>query len=468
MRKEVEMDIASELVDYAVGLNFDDLPTEVVDCAKKVLLDTCGVMIAGSAAPGIETLVDIIKDWGGKPESSILIYGDKVPLPHAVLANGTMARAHDFDEVHEKAMIHSANSIVPTCLAIAENNAGRINGKDFISALVSGMDIMARLGLSLKRSPLMTGMFISSQIGTFGAAVAAGKLLRLDRREMINALGIAYSQAAGTVQASIEGSVMVPIQIGLAARAGILSVILARRGIGGPREVFQGKFGYFPVYHQDRYDPSIVTRNLGKQFEITNVSIKAFPCCLCSHAAISATLELAKEERIDPQEVDQIRVRVNQGCYNTVCYPLQSKRNPCSTQEGRFSLPYVVAAALVRGHVSLKDFTAEAIQDREVRSITNKITPIVDEAIEEHYGRIIGPAVVELISKNGRKTSRRVDFVKGHPKNPMTMEDCKKKFRTCLPFSTRSLGKKKVSALIKAVRELDTLNDVSQIANCLR
>jgi len=462
------MDIASELVDYAGGLNFDGLPTEVIDSAKKVVLDTCGVMIAGSAAPGLETLIDIITDWGGKHESSILIYGDKVPLPHAVLANGTMARAHDFDEVHEKAMIHSAASIVPTCLAIAENDAVRINGKDFISALVSGMDIMARLGLSLERSPLVTGMFISSQIGVFGATVAAGKLLRLDRREMINALGIAYSQAAGTVQASVEGSVMVPIQIGLAARAGILSAILARRGIEGPQDVFQGKFGYFPVYHQNRYDPSIVLRNLGKHFEITNVSIKAFPCCLCSHAAISATLQLAKEERINPQEVDRIRVRVNQGCYNTVCYPLRSKRNPCSSQEGRFSLPYVVAVALVRGHVSLKDFTTEAIQDREVRSLANKITPIVDEAIEQRSGRIIGPAVVELTLKNGRTTSRRVDFMKGHPKNPMTMEDCEKKFRICLPFSARPLGKGKMSALIKAVRELDALNDVSRIKDCLR
>lgn len=461
------MDITSELVDYATGFEFDNLPAEVVECAKKLVLDTLGVTIAGSSAFGVRTLVDIIKDWGGKPESSILIYGDKVPTPHAVLVNATMARAHDFDAVHEKAIIHIAAPIVPACLAVAER-VGRINGKDFISAVVLGMEIMARLALSLETSWLVTGFQTTNHMGTFGTAVAAGKLLRLDRREMTHALGIAYGQVAGTLQATVEGSMMVRIQQGFAAQTGILSAILAERGIDGPRQVFQGKFGYFPVFYQNRYDPAVLNRNLGKQFETTNVSIKSFPCCFLTHFAISAMLHLAKEDRIDPQEVDQIQVRVNQGAYNVVCHPVESKRNPSSNREALFSLPYTVAAALVRGRVSLEDFTPEAIQDKEVRSIASKITSIVDEAIEEQYGRVIGPAVVELILKNGRKTSCRIDLVKGHPKNPMTMEECEEKFKTCLPFSVKPLSEKKVSALINAVRELETLTDISEIVDCLK
>jgi 2-methylcitrate dehydratase PrpD len=413
------MDIASEFVDYAIGLKFDDLPAEVVDCAKKLVLDTLGVMIAGSSASGIGTLVDIIRDWGGKPESSILISGDKIPTPHAVLVNAAMARAHDFDAVHEKAIVHIAAPIVPACLAIAER-VGRINGKDFITAVVLGMEIMARLGLSLETSFLVTGFQITNHIGTFGTAVAAGKLLRSDQREMIHALGIAYGQVAGTLQATVEGSMMVRIQQGFAAQTGILSAILAKRGIDGPQEVFQGKFGYFPVFHQNRYDPSILTRDLGEQFETTNVSIKYFPSCFLNHSAISAMLQLGKEERIDPQEVDQIQVRVNQGAYNIVCHPLESKRNPSSNREALFSLPYTVAAALVRGHVSIEDFKEEAIQDKEVRSIANKITPIVDEAIEKRHGRDIGPAVVEVTLKNGKKSSCRVDLVKGHPQGSLS------------------------------------------------
>lgn len=461
------MDIASDLVDYAVGLNFDALPREVVDSAKKVVLDTLGVVIVGSTAPGIATLVDMVRDWGGKPESRILIYGDKAPVTHAGWINGAMARAHDFDEFHQKAIVHSAASIVPATLAIAEK-VGGVNGKDFLCAVVLGMDIMARIGLSLKKSPTVTGTSTTYQAGTLAVAIAAGKLLRLDRREMLYALGIAYSQAAGNSQCVIEGSVMVHIQQGLTTQAGILSALLAQRGIDGPREVFQGKYGYFPLYHQNQYDPSIVTRDLGKQFEITNVSIKFFPCCLCTHAAISAILQLSEEKRIDAQEVEQIRVGVTQGNYNVVCQPLERKRNPSSFKEALFSLPYTVAAALVRGHVSLEDFTREAIQDEQVRAIANKVTPMVDHAIDEQYGRTLGPAVVEVTLRSGKKRSCRVDFVKGHPNNPMTIEDVEIKFRNCLQFSAKPLCDKKASALIQAVKKLETIPDVSQLMDYLK
>ncbi len=461
------MDIASEYVDYAMGCRFDDLPAEVIDCAKKLILDTLGVTIAGSSARGIDTFVNLTKEWGGKRESSILIWGDKVPAPNAVACNASMARANDFDAVHEKSIVHITAPIVPGCLAIAERIGG-VSGKDFINAVVSGIEVMARLGLSLETSFIKTGFQTTNHIGSFGNAIAAGKLLGLDQRKMVHALGIAYGQIAGTVQATVEGTVMVRLQQGFAAQIGILSAILAERGIDGPQEVFQGKFGYYPVFHQNRYDASTTTRDLGKQYEITKVSIKYFPCCFLSHFAISAMLQLAREERIDYGEVDQIQVGVNQGAYNVVCDPLEAKRNPSSPPEALFSLPYTVASALVRGHVLLEDLTPEAIQDKEVRAVANKITPRVDPAIEKEFGRVIGPAVVEVTLKNGRKASRRVDFVKGHPKYPMTMEDCEEKFRNCLPSSIKPLDEKRVSALIKAVRELETLSDISQMVSYLR
>ena len=350
------MDIASQFGDYGTELKFDDLPAEVVDCAKKLVLDTLAAIIAGSTGDKIESLANIAREWGGKPESSILIYGDKIPTPHAGLVNAAMGRAREFDEFHEKAIIHSASTIVPTCLAIAES-VGGINGKDFITSVVLGMDIMHRLGLSLKKNPLVTGITITQHSAAFATSVVAGRLLGLNRKEMINALGIAYSQVAGNVQCAIEGSVMVGFGCGFAARSGIFSATLAKRGIDGPQEVFQGKFGYFPVVHQNEYDPSIVTRDLGKRFEILNGTIKVFPGALNSFAAITAMFQMAKEERIGPQDVDQIQARVNQGDYNIVCHPLESKRNPSSPKAALYSLPYAVGAALVRGHVFLDDYT---------------------------------------------------------------------------------------------------------------
>jgi len=153
---------------------------------------------------------------------------------------------------------------------------------------------------------------------------------------------------------------------------------------------------------------------------------------------------------------------------NMVCQPLEQKRNATSFKSALFSLPYGVASALVRGHVSLEDFTLEAIQDERVRSVVNKIEPFVDSDIERLYGRTLGPAVVEVIMKTGRKRSCRVDFVKGNPQNPMTMEEYEEKFRKCLSFSGRQIGEEKASAFIKTVKELDRLDDVSRIVNYLK
>ena len=461
------MDIAAEWADYVAGIRFEDLSREVVDCAKKLVLDTLGVMIVGSSAYGVRELAELLHDWGGKPESSIILHNDKIPTPNAVLVNSTMARAHDFDTFHEEAMVHPSAPVIPACLAMAQR-VGKISGRDFLTAVILGMEFSLRLGMAVERSFLLTGFQTTNHVGTFGTALATGKLLRLDARKMVNALGIAYGQVAGTLQASVEGTVMVRIQQGLSAQSGVFSAILAERGIGGPEGVFQGKFGYFPVFQQNRYDPSKINRELGQNFEIVKVSIKSFPCCLLTHSSVAAMLQLRAEERIGPQQVKAIQVKVNQGAFNIVCQPLEKKRSPSSTQEALFSLPYTTAAALARGHVSLEDFTDKAIHDPEVQTVAQKVTPVVDPAIEKEFGRIIGPAVVEVALKDGRKKSRRVDFVKGHPKNPMTMEDVEIKFKKCLPFSAKPLGKRKVSELIRAVKELDALEDVSKIVDFLK
>jgi 2-methylcitrate dehydratase PrpD len=461
------MDIAQEYVDYARGCKFEDLPFDVVECAKKLIFDGIAVMIGGSSAGGIGTFVDLIREWGGKPESTILVFGDKVPAPSAVACNAAMARANDYGALHERAIVHMNDPLVPGCLAIAERQGG-ISGKEYISALVVGMEIMARLGLSLNTAFIKTGFQTTNHIGSFGTTLSAGKLLGLDYRTLAQALGIAYGQIAGTVQATVEGSVMVRIQQGFAAEIGIRSAIMAQKGIDGPAEVFQGKFGYFPVFHQNQYDPSKATDQLGRQFEIKNVSIKSFPCCFLSHFANAAMLQLVEEERISFRDVDKILVRVNQGVYNVVCDPLSKKRNPTTAREALFSLPYTVAAALVRNHVSLEDFTAEAIQDPVVRTMANKVTPVVDQKIEEEYGREIRPAIVEVTLRNGRKASRRVDFVKGHPNNPMTLEEVEEKFKACLPFAAKPLSPGKVSALIAAIKNFEALPDVSQIVQYLK
>jgi len=463
----IQMEIAHELTEYLTDLSFEGLPEQVVNSTKKVILDTVASAIAGSSASGIETLAGLVREWGGRPESSIIILGDKVPAPNAVLMNATMARARDIDEVHEKAVLHSAITVVPTCLAVAER-VGEVNGKDFIVAVTGGVDIIVRLGLSLEGSPNVTGISSTWQMGTFGAAAAAGKLLRLTPEQMANALGIAYSQTAGNQQCIIDGTLMVRVQQGFTAQSGLLSAILAKRGIDGPKGVFQGKFGYFPVYHGNRYDASRITKDLGKVFEITNSSLKPYPCCKAIHSAISCILKITKENRIDPEQVNRIQIRVNQAAYNLTCHPVESKRRPSSIPEAQFSIPYATAVAFLRGDVFLNDFTAEAITNEDVLSLAEKVTPIVDKGIEDQYGRQIGPAAVDVITKDQKTYTESVEFVKGHPKNPMTMEEVEEKFRKCAAFSAKPLPETNLTGVIKMIKEMERSPDVSKLMELLR
>lgn len=461
------MEIANELAEYASELRFERLPGPVLDATKKVILDTLASALAGSGASGIAILTGLVKEWGGRPESSIFVFGDKVPAPNAVFLNATMARARDINEVHDKAVLHSAVSVIPACLAVAES-VGNISGKDFMIAVNAGYDTIVKLGLSLENSPNVTGISSTWQMGTFGAAMAAGKLFQLNLEQMVNALGIAYSQTAGNQQAIIDSTLMVRVQQGFTAKNGFLAAVLAQRGITGPKEVFQGKFGYFPVYHGNRYDPSMITKDLGTVFEITNSSLKPYPCCKATHSAISCIQKLTKEHGLDATEVEHVKVRVNQAAYNLTGHPVESKRRPSSVPEAQFSIPYTVAVVLLRGDVFLGDFTAEAIKNEEILSLAERVTPVMDEEIEDKYGRIIGPAVVEVTTKNQKTYTGFVEFVKGHPNNPMNLEEVEEKFRKCAAFSPKPLSERNLTELIAVIRKLEESRDVSQIMELLK
>ena len=247
-------DWAARFADFADALSFADLPGDVVECTKKLILDQLGVMLVGSSAAGIESLMAAGQDWGGKPEATVLVHGARMPAHHAALVNGTMARAQDFDSFHEAALVHITAGALPPALAIAERR-GNVSGREFITAMALGMEMMARLGLSFETSFLLTGRVTTLHQSTFGGALAGAKLLGLSPRTTVSALGLAYGQVAGNLQVTVEGTVLVRVLQGLAAQSAVTSAVLAQHGLEGPERVFQGEFGYFKAYHDNKYDP---------------------------------------------------------------------------------------------------------------------------------------------------------------------------------------------------------------------
>ncbi len=460
------MDITRMLVDHALALSYESLPKAVIEASQKVILDTLGSTLAGTTAAGINTLRSLAVEWGGRGESTLLAFGDKVPAPTAVWVNAAAARARDIDEVHEKAVLHSAISVLPPALAVAEW-IGNIDGKDLIAAVAVGVDLIVRLGLSVHRNPNVSGISSTWQMGVFGACAAAGRLMGLNSEQMHSAFGIAYSQTTGNQQAIIEGTLMIRTMQGVTARSGLMASILAKRGIDGPKEALQGKFGYFPVFHRNEYDPTAITRDLGRVFEVTHSSLKPYPCCKATHAAVSSALEIRSTHGISPEQIDIIRVGVNQSTFNLVCDPLESKKRPSTIAEAQFSLPYCVAVAMEKGDVFLDDFSPEAIQRKDVLAISDRVHVELDEAIERRAGRHIGPATLDVVTRDGRRYTAQVEFVKGHPQNPMTPADVEEKFTKCAAFAAKPIPAENLSEVKRMVGDLENCPDVSRIVALL-
>ncbi|MFX1555570.1 MAG: MmgE/PrpD family protein, partial [Promethearchaeota archaeon] len=276
------MDSVEKMVGHITGTQFSDLPEAVVDDAKRFILDSVGVAIAGSSAPGSKEVVDLTKDWGGKREATVLIYGGKVPSPLAAMVNSIMMHALDFDDTLDESALHAHVSVLPAAVAVAES-VGKVSGKDLITAVTLGVDLVCRLGLATRR-PL--SWIRSATCGFFGAAAAAGKVMALDWEQMSNALGVAYSQISGNAQCLIDGGLVKRMQPAFAARAGVLSAFLAQSGITGARDFLEGQYGFFNLYEGGDYDPEKLLDGLGTRFEGTKLSIKPYPSCRMTHAAI--------------------------------------------------------------------------------------------------------------------------------------------------------------------------------------
>lgn len=453
------MDAAIALADNAVKIHYADLPKEAVEATKKDVLDTLGTAVAGSAAPGEPEVVELLKEFGGKEEATVLVYGGKIPAVEAAMANGSMGHALDYDDTHDRAILHAGVTAVPAAFATAER-IGKVNGKDFITAVALGVDVICRMGLANNEGP--AGFVLTPLYGFFGATVAAGKLLGLDRDTMVSAIGIAYAQASGNNLCVDDGALTKRMQAGFAARGGIMSALMAQKGILGTTNTLEGGRGLYNVYHSGNYTAAPLTDELGTVFEVSNLSFKPYPCCRINHPYIDATLAIIKEHGVKAEDVEEIIVSVNKRPHE-LCDPLEVKCNPRTIVDAQFSIPYNVACVLVKGKVSISDFTEPAIHDRRVIALANKVTPVLDKSMAR---RELTPARVEIKTKDGRY-SKYIDVAYGHPDNPMDINAIGEKFRDCARNAAKAIAEDKVERVIELVSRLEELEDVTEIVRLL-
>ncbi|HML14837.1 MAG TPA: MmgE/PrpD family protein, partial [Xanthobacteraceae bacterium] len=401
------MDAVNAFADHVVATGFCDLPEHAIRAAKVFILDTLGVGLAGSTGPMARELAALAATWGQGEEARVWGTGLSRPAAAAAMCNAYQTHNSEFDCVHEEAVVHAMSAVLPVALAGAER-ARATTGSDLIAAVTLGVDVAAGLGVAA-----VTGLrfFRPATAGAFGATAALGKLMGLDPPTMVNALSIAYAQLCGTMQAHSEGSPLLAMQMGFAARNAVVACDLAARGFDGPKNVLEGPFGYFKLFEADG-SPARVVAELGRRWFITELAHKPFPSGRATHGIIEACLTLRREHGLAPDAIDRVTAHVPPLVHQLVGRPPQEKMQ---ANYARLSAPYVAACALRRGGVTLDDFTPTAYREAQTRALARRVSIEVRDAGNPNA---LTPVEVEIALRDGSRYARRIETVYGNPAKP--------------------------------------------------
>ena len=295
----------------------------------------------------------------------------------------------------------------------------------------------------------------------FGAAIAAGKVLKLTKEEMVSCLGLALTQASGSAQVLHEGDSDVrEIYQAFSGKAGVLSALLAQKGIRGCKDSLEGKSGFFNLFLKGNYDPSSLDVKMGDRYEGVNATFKPYPACRQTHPYTEATKLLISKYSIQPENVEKVKVKVgNLG--TSLCTPEETRRRPAQATDARFSIPYNVAACLVHGTVSLANFLPENLRDPRVMDMAQKIEWEFDEEIGKAKG--VEPGIVTIQCMDGSIYTEKVSTPLGSVENPMSMDAIVAKFRDCANYSIKPIKEASVDRVIDLCLHLEEVSDIRQI-----
>jgi Uncharacterized protein involved in propionate catabolism len=451
-------DFARIFAEFSSKLTYSDLTTDVAAAVRLNIYDTLACSIAGRHAPGSGEVISLVEEWGGNPKSQVLWTDLQVPAAQAAWVNGIMSHACDYDDTHDKAILHGGISVIPAAIAAAEIAGRPVSGKEFYAGVAAGLELICRIGVATQIGLIQAGFIYSALFSYFAAAAAAARILQLSPDQTVNALGIAFTQASGTHQVTRDGALTKRMQPGFGARGGIVAVEMARKGIRGAQNVFEGIDGLSRIYLQGEVDSAVLREGLGEHFHLADLSYKPYPCCRMNHCAIDAALAVRLQPGFDPSKISAIRVNINSQGNQAVGTPLAMRQAPKSVVQAQFSICYNIACALVNGRVGLSDFTDEALRRPEILSIAAKVTPVVDNEFERTMGRNVTPARVEVFQGEAL-LSAEVREAKGNFASPMSSQEMRRKLEDCISFA--GFDPSRADAFEEGVGRLESSADVA-------
>lgn len=444
------MSETARLAEFAASLTFDRLPGEVVHTVKRIILDTLGTTLAaGTLADGGRQLLDMVRASPGPGEASLIGWGERVPAMMAALANGGLGHALNYDAGGKAGHL---GSILAAPLAAAQVRGGT-DGRRLITGLAAGLEVCARLAAAVVRGgpggAAPADVVLEGQLlGYFGAAAASGSILGLDSSSMHSALGIALMQAAGSMQVVFDGDPPAKaVYAAFSNHGGLLSALLAHKGIGAKIAAFEGRAGLFALHFANRWDRTALTDGLGDRYRLLDVAFKPWPSSGITHPFIEAAQSLGT---FAPHRLRAVRLRG--GLRSRHWFePESERRRPASGAAAANSVFYTVARTLESGTVRLDDFAGEAF---------HRAWPMIDlmsHSLDEELG---ASGIVELVTDDGRVSSSRVDTPLGAPQKPMTDSQLRDKFADCARFAPRPVDP---DTLATQIFRLEKMSDVETL-----
>ncbi len=450
-------EISRKLAAYVAQARFEDLSASAVQAAKRSTLDLFGAMLAGSNAPGVPTVVDLARTWGGKGEARLIGYGDRVPAPTAAWCNGTMARALEIDDCVDFLPIHPSASAVPALLALAELK-GSLSGREFLTSLAVGQDVKIRMGLAVRQNAMQSGR--NNLFKIFAPTAALARAMAFGPEDAQNALGLSFSFAVGDGQCALDGALALRLQQGIVAQGALLSVILTTKGFTGARDFLLGKFGYLRAFEPD---PRLeyLTQDLGKYFYGERITIKPFSSCRATHPSIDLALGLREKFNLTPKQIRKVTVKTTPEMSQLVAEPREAKIAPASVPAAQFSIQFTVAAALTRGDVFLKELEPPSLKDRDILDLASRVVVEPDPSLRTDF--VLGRTIVEIETNGEAPLRGEIEMPLGSPFRPMTYEACAGKFMKSAAASVNPPDKSELEMLIDWVSHLEDLEDITAV-----
>jgi 2-methylcitrate dehydratase PrpD len=456
------MKLTKDLVQGCHDLNYDALTTDVVDRVKYLFLDFIGVAARGALSDSSSPVQRLILNLDNARDGAVVIGTHRKADPsYAALANGTAAHSLELDDVVNEASLHPAVAIMPAALAAA--HIAGCSGKELIAAITAGYEVMIKLGVALDPAAhYARGFHPTGTCGTMGAAITAAKILKLNQKAMMNALGIAGSQAAGSMEFLSDGAFTKRLHPGWAAHSGIIAALLARENFTGPGTIIEGRFGFLHAYSSGSKSGKVL-QDWGDPWEVLHTSIKPHACCRYKQGPIDGILKIMHENHLDASQIEKVILGILQAGFAIVAEPEEQKSNPNSVVDAQFSMPFGAAAAILYGKATLDEYTMERINSTRVKELMDKISCVKDPELEKEFPKK-WPASVTLLTKDGKTYSTRIDFPKGDPENPLTWDELIDKFRNLIApvfFEARQ------NEIIERVRSLEKEEDLKAFSMLL-